>query len=141
MSNNIDEMSEQFKELADKQFHIEAQHNTIIELSKKINALETERDHLKLLLEQSTPLLDTSNLEGELMGSSNEEMICRAQIAKLNILSSQRDLTLEECRKLEIYAKILNTLQNRPKTIKFEAKKLGDGELLKLLDNGESSSG
>lgn len=134
-------MSEQFKELAEKQFHIEAQHNTIVELSKKINALESERDHLKLLLEQSTPLLDTSKLEGELMGSSNEEMICRAQIAKLNMISSQRELTLEECRKLEIYSKILNTLQNRPKTIKLEAKKLEDGELLKLLDNGESSSG
>ena len=137
MANNIDEMSKEFQALSEKQAYIEAQHTTITSLNKKINQYQEEIAHLKVLLESAVPLLP--DLSGDVLGSSDEEAICRSQINKLHNASAQRELTLEECRKLEIYSKVLNAVTSRPKLIKFAAKNLDDVELLKLVSNDESN--
>ncbi len=56
------------------------------------------------------------------------------QLNKLKEISYERELTLEEAKRVEIFSKILNVLENSPKTIKVETKNLDNKELLSLLD-------
>src|SRR5271170_5580033 len=109
---------EQYKSMDDLQLFAEAQNSTILQLSKKIQKLEEERDHLKKLLESSVPLIKEEGKEGaEKFLTSAEEAICIMQLERLRDISSSRELTLEESRRCEIFSKILSTFRNMPKTI------------------------
>lgn len=135
--DQIDQMLSDFKEVSEIKLFTEAQHKTIIELSKKIKKLEDENNHLKKLLETSTPLIDSDKkdlIQSQSFLTSDEETICVTQLNKLRDVSFERELTLEESRRVEIFSKILTTLRNSPKTIKVESKKYTDAELIALIE-------
>jgi dsDNA-binding SOS-regulon protein len=113
----------------------EAQYQTILELSKKIQKIEEENSHLKQLLENSTPVLEEQKKEllGYNLDASNEEIISTIQLNKLKQISYDRELTLEETKKVEIYSKILANVKTKPKE---EAKPdaLSTEDLIRLMN-------
>lgn len=133
----MDKMLEQFKDMASLQKYADAQYKTILSLTKKVKLLEQENMNLKDILEKSTPLLDeekkTFNLP-EVEASSDEEMIAKVQLARLNEISLDRELTLEEAKRVEIFTKILTT-KGANKSITVQMQKMNNDDLLKMLEN------
>ena len=133
----MDKMLEQFKDMASLQKYADAQYKTILSLTKKVKLLEQENMNLKDILEKSTPLLDeekkTFNLP-EVEASSDEEMIAKVQLARLNEISLERELTLEEAKRVEIFTKILTT-KGANKSITVQMQKMNNDDLLKMLEN------
>ena len=133
----MDKMLEQFKDMASLQKYADAQYKTILSLTKKVKLLEQENINLKDILEKSTPLLDeekkTFNLP-EVEASSNEEMIAKVQLARLNEISLERELTLEEAKRVEIFTKILSA-KGANKSITVQMQKMNNDDLLKMLEN------
>jgi dsDNA-binding SOS-regulon protein len=129
-------MFQDFKDDVELRAFAEAQYQTILELSKKIQKLEEENSHLKQLLENSTPVLEEQKKEllGFNLDASNEEIIATIQLNKIKQISYDRELTLEETKKVEIFSKILAGLKS--KTTKQEEAKpeaLSNEDLMKLL--------
>lgn len=126
-----------------EQFAI-AQQKVLVQLNKKIQALEQERNTLIHESKKIVPIAG-SNARPEdrqsNLASSHEEMIAREQIFLLKQVSSQRELTYEETKKLDIYTKILQTvvITNNQKKEK-EALQLPDEELLKLAETDGKST-
>ena len=109
MSDSIDTMAEKYKSVEELRIYCNAQYNTIKKLSKKIAALENDKEQLK---EGLNP-----DQEGEIMyqapeGLSDQEAICVLELSKLHLNSQQRELTLEETRKVETYVKTLYLIRN-----------------------------
>lgn len=115
MSTKLDKMSKEFKQLAD--------------LQETLNKLEEENKNLKLQLDSS---LSKNDIE---IMTCSEESICKTQLEKLQTHSLQRELTLEEARKVEIYSKILIALADKLKTFKGAFKELKDSDLLKAIED------
>lgn len=117
----------------------EAQHTTIGQLSKKIQRLEEERNHLKSLLESSIPLIKTTDQSISEVFKNDSEYICHMEIAKLKDITRARELTLEESRRFDTYFKILSQIEFKSeKKDEKEVEKLETKDLLKLIetDNG-----
>jgi len=136
---SLDLMLNEAKDLAELRAFSEAQQKTIVKLSKKNKELEEEVTHLKKLLETTAPVIAPTAevnqiISAEKFLTSDQEAICRMQLNKLKEISYERELTLEEAKRVEIFSKILNVLENSPKTIKVETKNLDNKELLSLLD-------
>lgn len=133
----MDKMLEQFKDFASLQKYAEAQYKTILSLSKKVKTLEEENVELKDLLEKSTPLLDEEKknfVAYQVEASSDEEMIAKVQLARIKEISMDRELTLEEAKRVEIFTKILTT-KGSNSSISVQTKQMGSDDLLKLLEN------
>jgi len=134
---SLESMLNETKDLAELKVFSEAQQKTIVKLSKKNKELEEEVAHLKKLLEASVPIIqtsDTPSISAEKFLTSDQETICRMQLNRLKEVSYDRELTLEEAKRVEIFSKIINVLENSPKTIKVETKNLDNKELLSLLE-------
>jgi hypothetical protein len=136
---SLDVMLNEAKDFAELRVFSEAQQKTIVKLSKKNKELEEEISHLKKLLETTAPVIappseSSSSVSAEKFLTSDQEAICRMQLNKLKEISYDRELTLEEAKRVEIFSKIINVLENSPKTIKVETKNLDNKELLSLLD-------
>ncbi len=134
-------MDQDTKDCAKLQAYSNAQTNTIIELSRKLKGAQDEVSHLKKLLEGSVPLIKAEGSNTGITSNTNDqEYICRTEINKLRDISRDRELTLEECKKLDIYSKILKDLaSNPPKLNESEAKKASTAELLALVKTGEDN--
>lgn len=134
---DVSKTIQQYKDFDQLQQFAQAQHTTIVQLSKKIQKIEDERDHLKKLLESSVPILKDPNkpVDGNKFLTTDEEAICVMQLNKLRDLSSERELTLEETKRVEIFSKILSNVRNAPKVIELKTKQLSDQELLALVEN------
>ena len=130
--SNFESMVKEFKDFADLKAYSNAQYNTIIELNKQITKLKAETQHVQVLLD-SLPARASNGLITQLVMSPEEE-ICLAQLQVLNDISKRGQLTLEEARKTEIYAKILNSIRAIPKDIKGEHSNIDTAELLKLAE-------
>lgn len=145
--DSFEKMLKEFKNLNELQQFSEAQHKTIIELSKKNQKLEEEVKHLKTLLDSQTPKLPIQQQEQSIIKSGaiiedHEENICRMELKKLHDLSLERQLTYEETKKVEIYTKLLIAIQAKAKSNVIELKKTDTSDLLQLVqdnDNKESS--
>lgn len=138
---SLDLMLNEAKDLAELRAFSEAQQKTIVKLSKKNKELEEEVAHLKKLLESSAPIVVPDNapaFQADKFLTTDQEAICRMQLNKLKEVSYERELTLEEAKRVEIFSKILNVLENSPKTIKVETKNLDNKELLSLLEQDPS---
>lgn len=131
----IDKTILQYKELSQLQEFAQAQQTTIIQISKKIQRLEEERDHLKTLLESSVPLIKTSPEGVTQNAEADSEYICSIEIAKLKNITQERELTYEETRKLSEYFKILNQINIRNPKQEKEVKDLSNDNLLKLIES------
>lgn len=117
------------------QAYSNAQTNTIIELSRKLKLAQDEVTHLKKLLEGSVPLIKAEGSGGIISNVGDQEYICRTEINKLRDISKDRELSLEECKKLDIYSKILKELNSgTPKLDQQPAKKATNEELLAAIE-------
>jgi hypothetical protein len=140
MSDNISKTILQYKEMSQLQAYAEAQNSTILNLSKKLKKLEEERDHLKQLLESSVPILKDDKSLGQKFLTSSEEAICVMQLEKLRDISSGRELTLEEARRVEIFSKVLTASRNSPKVIELKTQNMSNEELLALVEGTNDNS-
>lgn len=135
--DSLDKMLDQFKDFSSLQKYAEAQYKTILSLSRKVKVLEEENIELKDLLEKSTPLVqeDKKNLTiYQIEASSDEEMIAKVQLARMKEISMDRELTLEEAKRVEIFTKIL-TSKGSNTSISVQTQKMDNDDLLKMLDN------
>lgn len=128
------EMQKGFTEYIELKAYSDAQARTLIEVSKKIKKLEDENKELKKQLMNSVPLLKADETKPN-FATTDEETICRQQIFGLRQISMERELTLEETKKLDIYTKILISLENKPKTIEVKSKGLSNEELMALASS------
>ena len=137
MSNQVDKTVAQYRDFNQLQEFAQAQQNTIVQLSKKIQKLEDERDHLKKLLESTVPLFNEPGkivTPGKILTSA-EEAICVMQLDRLRDISLERELTLEETRRVEIFSKVLASVKNKIKESESRVKQMSDEELLALVEN------
>lgn len=137
MSTTIDKMAQQFKSISELQMYCDAQYQTIINLTKRINDLEAQKIHLEKLLSESTPIVKENASEIQLLAEgTDQETICRIQLKKLRDKSMNgEELTLEETKRVEIYTKLILSIEaNQKKDPEDHSKKLDDGQLLTLID-------
>lgn len=134
-----DKMFDQFKDIVEMREYANAQYNTIVTQSKKITQLEEEIRHMKRLLAEATPLLPVST-DSSSLHVNDEEFIARTEIKKLRDVSMSRELTLEECRRLEVFFKIITQLSNQPKKLVIDTKKMSAEKLLASLDIAEDEN-
>jgi len=136
MSDSIDKMSKQFKDISEIQSYCDAQYATIISLSKKINELEAKNKSLEELLANSTPIVKEKAADIQLLSQgTDEETICRLQLKlfKDRVLAGD-ELTLEETKRVEIYAKLLLAIRTGDKKAEEKmASQLDDAQLLEFL--------
>lgn len=118
-----------FKTEDEKNAYIEASFQTIQEQNKKIGTLETKIRQLESLLAKTVPVV----VSPQDQITPSEEQICRDQLRVLNLTSKERELTLEETRKVEIYSKILVALAGQTKVTPNQAEGFDLGQLLELV--------
>lgn len=125
------------KTFSELQEYIEAQQKVIIQLNKKIQKIEAEKNNLENIVKNAP----VSLFQGKELSLANdmatEEAICAMQIKRLEEISLGRELTLEETRKLEAFSKILATFRNGPKTIEAKTKNMNGIELLKVAEGND----
>jgi hypothetical protein len=133
MSNliSIDEMRKQFAEKLTKQeweAYAEQQHKLIEQSQKQILILTEKNKQLETLLMSRY----NSDLIVEL---TPEENICIQQISRLETLSVERQLTLEEVKRLDLLVKNLKLIRDES-TIVISNKKsdnLKEAELVAIV--------
>lgn len=128
----ITEMADKFKEDSISKETFDAQTTVLITLNKKLKHLEDENEHLKKLLKNSNPIIVSMDEAG-----LDEELISRSELRKLRQVSQERELTMEETKKVEIYSKIMANIANKPKAIEVYAKNLKSEELMSQLESGQ----
>lgn len=123
-----------FKTEEEKMAFMEAQLATITSLNKQLEQEKLKIKQLEASLKEKMPTVDGS-IEKDGIVIAYEEQICKEQLRVLNETSFSRELTAEEARKVEIYAKIL--IQSKGKEAKKAdpLDKLDTKELLKLVQN------
>tara|TARA_R110000868_G_scaffold66014_7_gene197020 strand:+ start:519 stop:947 length:429 start_codon:yes stop_codon:yes gene_type:complete len=136
---NFDKIVGQIKDLAELQAYADAQYKTIVDLNKKINELKDKNQSLELVV-SSLPTKPSNVVEFPSLHISAEEEVCLKQLEYLRGASNNRELTLEEARKLEVYAKILLQIRSNIKDVDTKFKKMSTDDLLKLTQEVTSES-
>lgn len=106
-----------YKELkseTDKQKFCEVQHETMVNLLHENERLKAEVNHLKSLLVGTSPVIEIIK--------SAEELLIEKQIAILH-KSGERELTLEETKKLDLLIKNKKIYKDQAKIIDGDAKR------------------
>ncbi len=137
MSNIIDIFGK-LKSEEEKMEFLSAQLAVINRQGKEIDQLKSEKKHLEQLLKAKVPAID-GTIAKEEMGTP-EELICIEQLKMLKSFSEDRELTLEETRKVEIYAKILFQGKNGNKKSNPAVDKMTTEQLLSIVENKDSGS-
>lgn len=106
----------------------DAQTATIISLNKKINELNREIERLK---SQNIPSI-TSSIVTDV---DDEETIARTQLNLLKNVALTRELTYEETKKVDIYAKLLISLMGRKKEKGLPGDEAETADLLKIVES------
>jgi hypothetical protein len=133
MSDIID-LHKEFKEEVEKQKFLEAQHKTIIELTKRNKELESEIVQLKQLL--ITPVEN----KVEKIIVTPEQALIDGQIDLIQNKGLFQELTLEDVKKLDLLIKNKQLLKKEnPETIKGESKpaKMPINKLLEIASKNE----
>ena len=118
-----------------------AQYHTLIAQAKKIHKLQEEVETLKLDLDRKSAEASAYSTLDTAKGSANDaETTCLVQLAVLKNKSMQGELTLEETKKVEIYAKTLNLIKTKKSddSDDKEAVKSADTKDLLLLISGKT---
>lgn len=109
--------------------YVEAQFAVAVALQKRVQELESENSHLKKMLEGTVPLIQNNTID---IGISNERIICETQIALLKNSAINRELSLEETRKLQIYVDVLEKISKKQPDDGINAE-VSEVELLRLV--------
>lgn len=124
---------------AELEAFLQAQQQSLIEVSKKINFLEQENEKLR---KHADILNAQNNAERTLYLKDQEytdaEIICVNQLERLRILAEERQLTLEEVKKSEILTKVLDSVRKTDKSKPDESRNLPTEDLLRLVNDGRS---
>ena len=96
------------------------ENSEILKLKEQIQKKDEEITHLKQLLMSYSPLVG----QAESIVLTNEEIIAVKQIERLNKASLDRELTLDEAKRLDIYVKILRLVRGQSTTINGDKKDL-----------------
>lgn len=117
----------------------EAQTKTIAAQSKKISELERTLETLqsKLIKSELTNTVNNSLSKDQDNTNDDGTTICLVQLAILRAASMNGELTLEECKKTEIYVKTLQIIKGKNTDDKKStsiSRKLTTEELMKLVD-------
>jgi regulator of replication initiation timing len=136
---DLDEMFKQFSDLVELQEYCAKQHATLTKIIDENAKLKIEVSHLKELLNASVPNL--SIVPGSSISLiTDEENICKLELEKLRISSLERSLSFEEAKKVEIYTKLLLSIQSKKdKKDPVDTSKLNEADLLALVENNDSS--
>lgn len=136
MADKISRTILQYKDMKSLQEFCEAQNTTILQLSKKIQALEEKLKHSEEILKNSNqvPIINS----GVEYSQGHSEYICQIEIAKLKVITQERELTYEECKKFDTYYKILNNINSKPNREK-DAEQLPTPDLLKLVESKDGN--
>lgn len=133
-----DKMIDTFTTFEDLSAFARAQQKTLIELTKKNKKQDEEIKHLKKLLEGAVPVIASQkSIE---FGANDEESIAREQLFRLKQLSSEKELTLEEAKRVEIFTKILTGPKDKMRTIEVKTKEINTKDLLELLPGVNNDS-
>jgi len=139
MSDQLKDMSKDLEKQAELKAYSEAQHRTILELNRRLNTLEKENIELKQGLKQIDKQIISNTpaaTDGINKDITDERAICEMQLSILRDRSLEGELSLEESKKVEIFAKLLLQLRNPDKKMEDATKKLDSRELLKLVEGG-----
>lgn len=130
-------MIEQFTTLPDLQAFAIAQQKTLMEITKEKSVLQEKVKHLEKLISSAVPVIGGGNKPID-FSSNDEEAIAREQLYILKQMSSERELTLEETKRVEIYSKILIALKDKPKTINVNSRQATEKELLAAAQENDN---
>jgi cell division septum initiation protein DivIVA len=145
MSNNktIDRMAAQFTSMEELQAYCDAQYKTIVSLNKKITEYERELESLRsevasLRSQNSTLTAQQSVVERRDGNSkfdySDEETTCLIQLAMIRNNAMQRELSNEETKRFETFAKVLHMIRGIEQKKEDKLEEISSEELLKLID-------
>jgi glutamyl/glutaminyl-tRNA synthetase len=134
---SLEKMVDQFKDVVELQAYAEAQTKTILELSRRLAKIEDEKKHLERLLADSTPLIEDQ--KKELLGYSvtdpKEKVIAEVQLNMLKEISFERELTIEEAKRVDIFAKILMSFRQKGVEKEVPSKTMTNEELMALAES------
>lgn len=119
MSDNssIDKLAEVYAtDEEDSKAYQKAQASVVVNLTRQNNELRKKLEEMSSQLEQLT--IENTRLKAlgngtEIEKGNDAETICMVQLALLNNYSMQRELTLEETKKAEIFTKTLLLLRGK----------------------------
>lgn len=135
-NSSIDKLAEQYaSDDSDAKVFQKAQQSTIISQTKQINESRRKIEELSKELEQLT--IENTRLRAmnpsEQLETEDAETIALVQLALLRNYAMQRELTLEECKKSEIYVKILKEVRNKSEESKDSVSSMSTEQLLAAL--------
>lgn len=127
--NKVRQMMLQRDKEEDAQKFIESQHKTIEQLCKQIEILKEKNTNLENVLKSVVKPGITSEV-------TQEELICIEQINIIKSRSSQRELSTDEVKKLDLLIKNLKLLRQESTVImsKSSYRTLPDDELLAIAE-------
>jgi hypothetical protein len=129
---DVADLEKSFNEL---QSYSDSQFKSILELKKQAKKLEEENKSLKSMLENNLP-----SLAVDMLGVSNEQLICETQITILKDKAVTRELTFEEAKKFAIFSEVLENLKKNMKSSDISVQKMSDDELLKLVEGSNGGA-
>lgn len=129
-----DRIALQLNSIEELQAYTNAQFQQINALNKKLNKIESENAELKKALADSARAKQVSETTSEFLITCDEEFISINEIKKLRDISIERELNNDECKRLEVYVRILDGLKSKKKKDEQDSSKaLSTEELMAAL--------
>jgi len=139
--SEIHKMIKDIKDFEELQKFANAQYTVLTAQSKKIEAIVSENNKLREDLETYKQKdLVTNALDTSQGTTQDAETVCLVQLAILKGKSALTELTLEETKKVEIYAKVLQLLKGKAEVDASNkaVKEIDTSQLLSLISTKKS---
>ena len=139
---SIDDLAKEYQTIEEWKALAQAQQKQVNTLTKKVKELEAEKKDLKKQIEQ-VPAKSTQVIEfpgqSNILLKSDVETIAQVQLQKLKEISFDRELTLEEAKRVEIFNKVILSNKVKSNDIDAQSKEFSEEELIGLLadDSGK----
>lgn len=136
-------MKDMFKDMdkyVELQAYSSAQTKTILELNKKVNSLERENGELRKTVSHIEVEARKDKDKTVLKDTTDEQAICEMQLSILRDRSLEGELTLEETKKVDMFAKLLLQLRSPGKKQEDPVQKLDTKDLLRLVEGGDTDA-
>lgn len=140
--SNIDKMAKQFTSIEELNAYCDAQYKTIVSLNRKITEQERELESLRGEVEglraqnstlQAQASVEKRDNEGK-FNYTDEETTCLIQLAMIRSNAMQRELSNEETKRFETFAKVLHMIRGSEQKKEEKLDELSSEDLLKLID-------